>query len=417
MQVSTLFWYLLGSRRAILQIAADRRAVGIGFLFVLSAGLARDYDGEDLIHEPWHLLAPFGASLTTSFLLYALVFGMARAKKAPLPSFGSGYRVFLGLFWMTAPLAWLYAIPYERFLPPASATAANLWTLGIVALWRVLLMARVVSVLMDYYFWSALLIVLALADSELLVVMRFLPFPLIEVMGGIRYSEPEIFVRGVTQQLFGWSCCSLPVWLLAGAVGVVAQKGLAWRGPLLAGADPAQSRLGIYTLAWISIAIWFFIMPFTQPEQLLRWSVERDFKKGRIAEALAKMSSHAPTDFPPHWIPPPKWGAGDVRSYPDPLFAFLEAMIQDPPATWVQAIYLEKFKYWLLTPYLEISVEEGTLIRKLLSRFPEGGTAVVREAAAQRTGGDTILNKYLNGAEDKSEPGRPEARESPDGRK
>ena len=43
---------------AILDIAADRRAVRIGFLFVISAALARDYDGEDLVHESWHLLIP-----------------------------------------------------------------------------------------------------------------------------------------------------------------------------------------------------------------------------------------------------------------------------------------------------------------------------------------------------------------------
>ena len=45
----------------------------IGLLFVLAAGVAREYDGEDLWHEPWHVLLPLGASLATSLVLYLLV--------------------------------------------------------------------------------------------------------------------------------------------------------------------------------------------------------------------------------------------------------------------------------------------------------------------------------------------------------
>ncbi len=145
MVLRTLLLYWLGSRQAILTIAADRRAVGLGFLFVLSAGFAREYDGKDLLHEPWHLLLPVGASLLTSFLLFCLTWGIAKARGAQGPPFFTAYRMFLGLFWMTAPLAWLYAIPYERFLSAPDAMSANLWTLGVVSAWRVFLMVRVVS--------------------------------------------------------------------------------------------------------------------------------------------------------------------------------------------------------------------------------------------------------------------------------
>ena len=61
---------------------------------------------------------------------------------------------FLGLFWMTAPLAWAYAVPYERLLSPWQATAFNLATLALVALWRVVLMVRVVKVVLNYS-WAA----------------------------------------------------------------------------------------------------------------------------------------------------------------------------------------------------------------------------------------------------------------------
>ena len=89
----------------------------IGVVLVISAGLAREYDGEDLIHEPWHALRPLGASLAsgTTLFLVAHVAALVKSGKgegAP-PSFFRAWRTFLGLFWFTAPMAWLYAVPYE----------------------------------------------------------------------------------------------------------------------------------------------------------------------------------------------------------------------------------------------------------------------------------------------------------------
>lgn len=73
-----LFAYLFGSRGAIEQIAASPEAVLVGLLFVLSAGLAREYDGEYLLAEPYHLLLPLVASLATSFVLYVMLSVTAR---------------------------------------------------------------------------------------------------------------------------------------------------------------------------------------------------------------------------------------------------------------------------------------------------------------------------------------------------
>src|SRR5690349_21302235 len=70
----TLLAYLVGSRKAVLQVANSRTALWLGLLFVLSAGFAREYDGEDLWHEPWHLMLPLVASLGTSFVLYLIVY-------------------------------------------------------------------------------------------------------------------------------------------------------------------------------------------------------------------------------------------------------------------------------------------------------------------------------------------------------
>ena len=112
--VGTLARYLAGGREAILTIASSRHALWLGLLFVLSAGFAREYDGEDLLHEPGHLLLPLGASLVSSLLLFG-VLSLGRATEEGEPPWGLRYLSFLGLFWMTAPLAWLYAVPYELY--------------------------------------------------------------------------------------------------------------------------------------------------------------------------------------------------------------------------------------------------------------------------------------------------------------
>lgn len=101
----TLVCYLAGRRDAILALAGNRSTLWVGFLFVLSAGFAREYDGEDLLAEPWHLLIPLAASLVSSLLLFGLVLLAARRHKMQEGSAGRLYLQFLGLYWMTAPLA------------------------------------------------------------------------------------------------------------------------------------------------------------------------------------------------------------------------------------------------------------------------------------------------------------------------
>src|SRR5262249_23609362 len=113
MRLLTLPLYLVGNRTAILEVARSPWAVPVGFVFVLSAALAREYDGRDLRHEWGHLLLPFAASLAASFVLYLVFYAVAWWRKAEGRAFLRGYVGFLGLFWMTAPLAWLYGIPWE----------------------------------------------------------------------------------------------------------------------------------------------------------------------------------------------------------------------------------------------------------------------------------------------------------------
>ena len=140
-----LFLYLLGNRGAIERIAASRWGLWAGALLVASAGLARNYDHLFLLAEPEWILGPFGMSLFSAvliwFMLWAGISFECAGKKGP------AFRTFLTLFWLTAPCAWLYAIPAERFTDLLGATQWNFAFLIIVSVWRVALIVRAATVL------------------------------------------------------------------------------------------------------------------------------------------------------------------------------------------------------------------------------------------------------------------------------
>lgn len=151
---------------------------------VLSAAIAREYDQEFIPRAPWLLLVPFAASLGSSLLLWLLLwFAMFRSRRKLMPFWGN-YRRFLGLFWMTAPMAWLYAIPYERFLPAMAAMHANYATLGLVAAWRVFLMIRVAQVWCGRSAYGSTLLLLFFGDAALFSALVFSPWPVIDIMAG-----------------------------------------------------------------------------------------------------------------------------------------------------------------------------------------------------------------------------------------
>jgi hypothetical protein len=404
MRLRTLFFYLIGSRAAIRTIAADRQALWIGLLFVLSAGFSREYDGEDLLHEPWYALIPVGASLASSFVLYTATYGIFSWKHASGPGFLPGYRSFLGLFWMTAPLAWLYAIPYERFLSPLEATRANLWTLAVVSVWRVFLMMRVVGTLMGYG-GRAVFLVMAFADAVMLTVLKFVPFPIFEIMGGVRLSPEESLIRNAACFVCFWGTVTLPVWGIGTLViwGTTLSRGLKPDWPAFDD-EPKPGSAGVLAFALAAVLVWFAILPFTQPEQILRRRVEQDMERGEIGAGLHLMSAHEPSDFPPHWDAPPRarYGQNEIL-----LFDILDTIAVEPPAPWVRDVYLQKFEDWLFAPPRRYWVRQrdATQLRRaavLLRQLPEGPALLgkMREAAAKKDGRSDYVARYLGQLEE-----------------
>lgn len=338
MSLLTLLKFLLGGRDAILQIARSRQALGLGLIFVLAAGFAREYDGEDLLHEPWHVLIPLAASLGSSALLYLLVRGAAARRGATEPQWLSGYLDFLGLYWLTAPLALLYAVPFERLLSAADSVRANLGLLALVAAWRVLLMTRVVAVIYNARFAAALFIVMFFADTLAAFILVATPVPIVSFMGGIRLSESEAVLRAIVFNLRALTILTWPVWAIGAGI-VAGRKSRSWSYvPAIGECRPVSWQL--WGFGTIALGAWALVLPFTQPEQQLRRSVERDLRAGRIAEGLDTMSAHEPNDFPPHWDPPPRLAYREQR----PDIVELQELLQDLHLKpWVRELYGAKF--------------------------------------------------------------------------
>jgi hypothetical protein len=343
MNLITIYRYLFqGSYQAMERIARSRGAIGVGLVFVFAAGLAREYDGEDLLHEPWHLLIPLAASLATSFILFLLIAVVSFVRGVPWSPFWSRYRQLLALYWMTAPLAWLYAIPFERHMTAADAVRANLMLLAVVALWRVVLMVRVVAKLLDCGYWPSFFLVMLFADTVLLTVAAMLPVPVVQFMGGVRLTESESLIQGVTLSVHVLGGLSWPIWLL-GVLVLLARwrRGMRYRWTISAGERPGQVGPGVWGVAAASIALFVLIAGEPQREQRLRRQAEQLLVSGRIADGLRFMSAHERADFPPHWSPPPRIAYAHVRP---PLIDVLRALGRLPAAEWVRNHYFSELR-------------------------------------------------------------------------
>ncbi len=339
-----LLTYLLGSRDAILRIAASRSATLASLVLVLSAGFAREYDGENLIAEPWHALRPLAASTVTGTVLFLLIHTVTGAWRWPAgygPRSAEAYRRFMTCYWMTAPLAWLYAIPFERFMDPIDAIHANLWLLALVAGWRVALITRVITVLYGTRPLPTTLIVLLFGNAVAVAAVIIAPTPVIDVMGGLRHNARDQLVLNITTSIIFFSVATIPALLIASAVTC---SGLMPSPPELTSPNPA-TRWRYLVLA--SLAVWIVPLALAQPEQINRHHAERLLTAGRIDEAIAQMTARGQSAYPPHWDPPPH------TSYRDPtpdLNAVIHAIRTAPtevPA-WITAPYADKLRIAVL---------------------------------------------------------------------
>jgi hypothetical protein len=335
MTVGTLARYLVGDRRAIEEFAASRWSLLIGFLLVLTGGLARNYDGAYLVKEwPVLLHGPI-ISTVNALVLFTIFFAVTDLRKGRNPAFLSGFLGFLGLFWLTAPMAWLYAVPYERFLEPVTAVEANLWTLACVSAWRVALMTRVLTILYSARAVPAALVVLLFADVVVFAAATLSPHPIVDLMGGLQQSPEDALLGNVSFLTGLWSLMLSPVLLVACLIGTAWLRPNWTVAPAAGGVAPwgAVSFSAAALAAWIPITIW------AQGQQRVRWETEDLLRRGDIAEGLAMMSGHRRSDYPRIWDPPPRL---TYRETDPPLDQMRRALASADPAAWVRETYCDK---------------------------------------------------------------------------
>ncbi len=170
--------------------ALDWRDARLGLGLAWIAGIGRYWD------HPYAGLAQKSGvgSVVYVFGLAGLIWLLLR----PLRLHRRNYSSVVAVVGFTSPLAWLYALPVERWMNLESAMRINLWFLALIALVRVLLYARFLRVGAACSWFATL--VLTLMPLALIVVTLFaldLENAALNLMAGIDRSDPS---RAVAQQ-------------------------------------------------------------------------------------------------------------------------------------------------------------------------------------------------------------------------
>ena len=338
-----LIHYLLGSEAAIRAVAAGRNGWPLGPLLVLLTAFPRNYDQTWIGEQPFlWIFGPLIFSTVSGVFLFATLHGLflrwRRDPETPKQPFRRQLASFMGLFWLTAPIAWLYALPVERFLDPLPATWANLALLGVVALWRVLLMARVIQVVQGAKFLTSLVWVLVPASFEVLVIAVLGALQHIgSMMGGMRNSPEEELLVQALNTISTAAFWGFPAFCLIGAALAHRSNHSLRPFPPTSPVRVPWAFLGLAAGFWLSISIPAQI-------QVRRNAIVEDLaaKKNRRA-VLDYLAAHSLSDFAPSRPLPPKAFERSVYSELPPLFGALQA---DDPA-WVQAHLMQRFREML----------------------------------------------------------------------
>lgn len=335
MTIKTVLLFLLGDGSAIRAICGTTDALAVGALLVLSAGMARAWHRKNLRSEPWHLLLPFAASIGSTFVF---VLGLCVWHGQSLAAFVEVFPPILRAFWMTAPLAWLYGLPFDAVCSRLQATKARMWTLLIVAMWRVLLMVRVVSVVcsvsggLSFLYVSSYSVIVAVVAMWSTLPNKPDTVPqVVSLMGGVSGSplpDELNLVRNVATVsgvlFFGGACILLPI--------------LFWSwSPLplhmLVTSRDVQPSLWNFTLGvcifFAALVIWYQRRFRSENE------ISEAIRQEQFANAIKRLNQLTPNRLPWNWQPPFEdiYRGGSAA----PLFQLLTANDQTPGPVWVHA--------------------------------------------------------------------------------
>lgn len=336
MNAGTIFRFQLGHREAIETVARSRASFLTGILLVLITTIPRNYDQTLITENPFKWI--FG-SLLFSLLSGTWVFiiayqaGTWRKGMEKKERESSSWRCFMGMFWMTAPIAWLYALPVERWFDPVSAAKANVTLLAIVSIWRVWLITRCLSVTCGIPFFKILMWVLVTASAEIVLVSIFGGAALKSVMAGMSGMRNSPAEEVLSQAL--WIAISGALWTFPIALLV----GLIWglRGPAHALPEANPEAVKFRPLA-VMAAVWITAAIYPQMEMSLIARYERHLREGENRAALDWLNRHPQSSFAPSRPLSPK-------PFEYEVFGKLPGLlgeVQESDATWVKELFIKK---------------------------------------------------------------------------
>ncbi|MDX1680756.1 MAG: hypothetical protein R3242_08500 [Akkermansiaceae bacterium] len=295
MRVFDPFLFLIGHRGAIERIAATPWALLVGAVFVVSAGIARNYDHLVLTQEPEWIAGPFIASIATTLFIYFWVWTGLRLRKTKGER---NFLTFLTLVWMTAPCAWIYGIPVESYTDIVTATRWNIGFLAIVSLWRVVLMVRAICVLSEAPVARVSLLVLTPAAFEMMIGAWNKGLSIVGIMGGVRLSpEDELLLKAtnITATLSFWT-------FVFGVALLFCSRGRAERA---LSRPVARFPITALIAAAISTTLWAMAVIPHHRQLSNRHHLRQLFRQDAYEEAVAFASSKQRGDFPAiHYLVP-----------------------------------------------------------------------------------------------------------------
>ncbi len=324
--------FLFGVEGSIRRVQRCPTAIWLGMALVAAAAIAREYDAVSWVHNPGDLLGPFGASLLLCTILFVCVMSCLGLIGRKNESIWRDYRVFLTGYWMTAPLAWLYAVPIETMADELSALRFNLTLLSIVSIWRVLLFARVVAIQFGLPMLGVLPWVLTPCMVIAFIALLSATLSMVSIMGGIRLTQTqEVLVQFQSNVAGGCFYGIIPALVLS-IVSIIAMRAKKLGEIELGSLDGAMLRsvwgLPIAaTLVLLGGAIMF------QPRLYRSTNIDRLLEEDRIVEGIQKMQQYGRDAFPIVWDPPPKYP--DLESKTPSIVDLIKAIEQTDCEDWI----------------------------------------------------------------------------------
>lgn len=316
--------FLFGVRSSIERVLRCPRAIWLALALVATAALAREYDAVSWLHHPRDLVAPFAASLIfgTIIFLFVTIGLVAIGRKSP--SVWRDYRVFMTGYWMTAPLAWLYALPIEIMTDELTSLKFNLTMLSVVSIWRVLLFSRVVAIQFAVPMLAMLSWILLPCMMIAFVALLAANMSMVSIMGGIRLTETQqvlVDYQGRVVMICYYGLIPMVVMALV-SIGILrsseghGQEFLPLDGKL----DRRVGLLPILATCLLMAGATVF-----QPRLHRAAEVDTLLRNERVVEAIEMMQRDGEQAFPIVWDPPPKFPDRDSRS---PTIALLVVGIE-----------------------------------------------------------------------------------------